>query len=63
MFDLLINDKLPANEQKARKLAAQALHFSVIENILYFVESKQDGRKRCAVPEQTESHSSWTLLR
>ena len=42
----------------------QALHFSVIENIIYFVESKQDGRKRCAVPEHlrqqimTESHSS-----
>ena len=31
MFDLLINGKLPTNEQKAQKLAAQALHFSVIE--------------------------------
>ncbi len=68
MFNFLIHDKLPTVEQKAqqkaRKLAAQALHFSVIENILYFVESKQDGRKRCAVPEHlrqqimTESHSS-----
>ena len=35
MFDLLINDKLPANEQKARKLAAQALDFSVLKIFIF----------------------------
>ena len=64
LFDFLTHDKLPSDEHKARKVAAQALYFSVIDKILYFVDSKHDGRKRCAVPKHlckqimTESHSS-----
>ncbi len=58
MFDLLINDKLPANEQKARKLAEQA---SVIENILYILLSLN----RTGVPCLSiyASPMAWTLLR
>ena len=64
MFDFLVAGKLPDNEQKARKVAVQALHFSVIDGILYFIDSKNQGQRRSAVPRHlcgqvmTESHSS-----
>ncbi len=45
MFNFLVNKQLPSDEQNARKLAAQALHFLVVDNILYFVDPKNGGRK------------------
>ena len=38
---------LPADENKARKIAAQALSFSLLNGLLYFVDSKSKNRKRC----------------
>ena len=49
---------LPTDEKKARKMAAQALNFVIIDKILYFVDSKGGGRKRAAVP----IHLQKTLL-
>ena len=43
---------LPADENKARKIAAQAPSFSLLNGILYFVDSKNKNRKRCVVPVQ-----------
>ena len=64
LINFLIDDKLPNDEQKAHRIAAQALHFSVIDDILFFVVTKNGGQKRCAVPKHlcdqvmTENHSS-----
>ncbi len=33
MFNFLVHNKLPSDEQNARKVAAQALHFCVVDNI------------------------------
>ena len=49
---------LPAEEKEARKLAAQALSFVIVDNVLYFVDAKGRGRKRAAVP----SHLQKTIL-
>ena len=38
------------NDKVARKLVAQALHFAVVDGILYCVDPKGGGRKRVAVP-------------
>lgn len=46
----LVCDKLPSNEQQARQIVEQALHFSVVDNVLYFVDSKSKGQKRSVVP-------------
>ena len=50
LFEFFTHDKLPNNEHKARKVAAQELYFSVIDKIICFVDSKHNGRKRCAMP-------------
>ena len=41
---------LPQAPQQARRLAAQESIFTVIDNILYFIDPKCDDRRRCAVP-------------
>jgi len=38
---------MPANEQEARTVAAQALNFAIVDNILYFVESERGGGSKC----------------
>jgi len=47
---------LPADEKKLRKLVAQALNFVIIDNVLYFVDTKGGGRKLAVVPTSTEHH-------
>ncbi len=39
-------------EKRARKIAAQSSFLSLVDGILYYVDSKQGNRKRAVVPEQ-----------
>ena len=43
---------LPSDERRARKISLQADQFSVMDNILYFIESKKKARRRAVLPEQ-----------
>jgi len=50
LYDYLVNESLPPDEQQARKICAKAVNFAVVDNILYFIDPKQQGRRRAAVP-------------
>ena len=54
LCDFLEDGTLPDGDKEAKKIAAQALHFSIIDRILYFVDPKGPGRKRAAVPTQLQ---------
>ena len=41
---------LPAEGEAARSLAAQALNFTMVDNVLYYVDGKNRGHRRAAVP-------------
>ena len=51
LYNYLEKEELPEDDKVARKLVAQALHFAVVDGILYFVDPKGGGRKRVAVPD------------
>ena len=46
----LEHGELPADSKEAQKVASQALHFAVVDGLLYFVDQKAGNRKRVAVP-------------
>ena len=50
IVNFLQDGTLPTDSKLARKLAAQAESFTLIEGILYFIDSRRGDRKRCAVP-------------
>ena len=50
ILQFLLHDQLPDDKTQARKIVAQAQDFAAIDNILYFVDSKHNHRRRCAVP-------------
>lgn len=50
MLLYLTKHDLPICEKKAKKIAAKAPLFTVIDGVLYFLVSKRGGRKRCVVP-------------
>lgn len=52
MVTFISNGELPADKTKARKIAAQAPSYAVVDGILYLLESKKGFRKRCVVPGQ-----------
>ena len=68
LIQYMKSETLPADENKAKKVAAQAPSFSLLHNILYFVDSKNSNRKRCVVPAQMrkqlmeENHSGPRLV-
>ena len=41
---------LPEDEGIAKSVAAQALHFTVVDDVLYYVDGRKGGRRRAAVP-------------
>ena len=55
----LEEDKLPEDPVLARKLAAQETQFSFINNVLHFIDHRQDSKARVAVP----SHLRERILR
>ena len=42
--------QLPEDPQRAKKIAAQAPSFTLLDNIIYFIESKRNDQRRCVVP-------------
>ena len=50
-----LNDRtLPVNDYKAKQVATQAPLFTLLLDVLYFVDPKQKHWKRCVVPRQTQ---------
>ena len=58
LYQCLKYGLLPAEEQEARTIAARALHFTIIDDVLYFLDTKRGGRRRAAVP----SHLQKSIL-
>ena len=46
----LSEGQLPSNPQQARRIAAQAPSFTLLDNIVYFIDSKRNNQRRCVVP-------------
>ena len=46
------NEELPAEEKRAKVVVAQASVLTLVDNILYYVDSKQGDKRRIVVPEQ-----------
>ena len=42
---------LPADDGATRALAAQAVNFTIVDNILYYVDGKREGNRRAVVPQ------------
>ena len=59
------SEQLPDCPQKVRKFTAKAQLFTLLNVIVYFLDSKRGGRKRCLVPKHLqqsiieENHSHW----
>ena len=54
MFVYLEQGRLPVDESKGWKVAAQSVHFAVVNGILYFVDSKSSNHKQVVVPLQLQ---------
>ena len=54
--NFLTDGKLPSDQQRAKKVALQGNSFTIIDNILYYVDSKNGNRKRAVVPKQLQKH-------
>ena len=50
----LEHGNLPEDENQGRKIAAQSVHFAILDDILYYVDSKCNNRKRVIVPQQLQ---------
>lgn len=46
----LTSETLPDCAQKARKLVVKAPLYALVNGILYFIDSKREGKRRCVVP-------------
>ena len=54
-IQFLCNDILPDDHIKAKKIAAQAQSFAIIDGVLYFIDQKNNHCCRCVVPKQLRS--------
>ena len=52
IIHFLNTDELPLDVKQARKIAAQQTMFVVIDDVLYYVDSKRDHQRRIVVPKQ-----------
>ena len=52
LIQFLETGNLPGDASQLPKIAAQALHFSIVDGILYFVSEKQSNKKQAVVPVQ-----------
>ena len=50
----LEHGKLSVDESRGQKIAAQGVHFAVLDGILYYVDSKCNSRQRVIVPQQLQ---------
>lgn len=51
MISYLENGELPSDDKQARKIAAQAPLFVIVDDILYYLHPKRDDRKCVVVPQ------------
>ena len=51
MMEFLGNGSLPSDGDRAKKLAAQEPLFSLLGDVLYYIDHKRENRKRVAVPQ------------
>lgn len=56
--DYLSKGIVPTDEQRAHKLVAQAPLFAVVDDVVYFLDSRKGSIKRCVVP----SHMRTTIM-
>ena len=49
-MQFLLHGTLPDDAKRSKKVAAQAPSFTMIDNILYYLDSTKKDRKRCVVP-------------
>ena len=54
MIDFLKDSKLPSDQQQAKKVALQGNNFTIIDDILYYIDSKNGNRKWAVVPKQLQ---------
>ena len=52
IIHFLDTDELPADDKQARKIAVQQSMFTVVDDVLYYIDPKRDHQKRIAVPKQ-----------
>ena len=50
IIDYLNKDLLPDDGQEAKKIAAQASQFAIVQNVLYFIDASRQNLRRAAVP-------------
>ena len=59
LFACLEHGELPTDSKEAQKVTAQALHFAVLNGLLYFVDKKAGNQKRVIV----SAHLRETILK
>ena len=50
IFRFMEAEELPSDSKRARKIATQQSLFTIVDDVLYFVDPKQDHRRRAVVP-------------
>ena len=50
LISYLESGDVPTDSKELQKVATQALHFAVVDGILYFIDEKASTRKRVVVP-------------
>ena len=63
IFQFLHNDMLSDDSVRARKIAAQAHSFNIIDRVLYFIDQKNNHCRRCVVPKQLHFSGEKSLVR
>ena len=51
----LERNELPIDGNRARNIALQSSQFVIVDDVLYFVDNKKDGRRRVVIPKQLRS--------
>jgi len=58
LIDCLEREKLPNDDHVARKVAAQATSFILMDKILHLLDGRPQNRRRAVVPCSTGNHAS-----
>ena len=54
MASFLKDGKLPDNEARAHKIAAQAPHYSLVSGILYYIDPRKRSCKQTVLPQHLQ---------
>ena len=55
IIDFLRDSVLPSEEKQAKKLALQGNQFVLVDNIVYYVDTKNNGKRRAVVPKHLQN--------